>query len=124
MNDNAAAFNGHCGFKEDNEFFGCGKRGLFVQTTSCYEHAETRLAAEGFGRDMMGLVREADTERSVQKMSLAYNTLFGQDMGEAYSTEVMEELKSVKGVWGPKREFWSPAVDEGFQSKGPDRGYV
>ncbi|KAF2488509.1 FAD-binding domain-containing protein, partial [Lophium mytilinum] len=89
-------------------YFAHRDRGVFFQMTPWYTDVVTRPATEEFARGVVRTLREADEEKGFKGVIFANNMIFGQEMGEVYTKEGLEEVRAVKREWDPKGVFWSP----------------
>jgi FAD/FMN-containing dehydrogenase len=93
----------------DKTFYRPRDRGFFIQATGWYSDRATQTAADHFGRDIVTIMRETDTEQGVEPAVFANNMRYGQDMREVYSAEILQELKRLKDIWDPSGVSFTPA---------------
>ncbi|KAF2812075.1 FAD-binding domain-containing protein, partial [Mytilinidion resinicola] len=89
-------------------YFAHRDRGVFFQFTPWYTDPATRGAADAAARGVVRTVRESDDASGLERVIFANNMIFGQEMGEVYTREGLEEVTAVKREWDPKGVFWSP----------------
>ena len=93
-----------------HRFFPWRDKGVMFLATLWYNNPKSRAEVAKAGDAMLSAVRTAGGGAK-PPASFPTGLRRGMDLEECYTSDMIEEVKRVKGIWDPEGVLWSPVTD-------------